>query len=73
MAFLAFVTAALVMVVLFFAVATLVAFAQERTLSGLRAQTLRVKRWGGIVLLGVGSWLLALAIWAEAFVKIFPV
>jgi len=61
------------MVALFFAVAMLVAFAQERTLSGLRAQTLRIKRWGGVVLIGVGSWLLVLAIWAEAFVKIFPV
>jgi hypothetical protein len=72
-AFSAFVVAALSLVVLFFLLATLVATAQERTLAVLRDQTIQVKRWGGWVLLGIGSWLLALAIWAEAFAGIFPV
>lgn len=72
-AFLAFGVAALVMVWLFFTLATLVAFAQERTLAALRKQTVRVRQWGGVVLMLVGSWLLATAIWAEAFAKFFPV
>lgn len=61
------------MVVLFFLLAGLVASAQARALAVLRGQTVRVKRWGGAVLIGVGCWLLALAIWAEAFARIFPV
>ena len=61
------------MVLLFFLLAVLVASAQERTLAVLRDQTVQVKRWGGLVLIGVGGWLLALAIWATAFARIFPV
>lgn len=61
------------MVLLFFTLAALVAYAHERTLATLREQTVRVRQWGGGVLLLVGSWLLATAVWAEAFSKIFPV
>lgn len=63
----------MMMVLLFFTLAALVAYAQDRTLTILREQTIQVKQWGGGVLILVGSWLLATAIWAAAFSKIFPV
>ncbi len=61
------------MVILFFTLSLLVASAQERVLDALRGETLRIRRWGGMVLIGVGAWLLALAIWGQALVDILPV
>jgi hypothetical protein len=51
----------------------LIGTAQNRILQSLRAGPQRVKRWGGFVLLLVGSWLIVLAIWAGAFSRIFSV
>lgn len=51
----------------------LIGTAQNRILQPLRASTQRVKRWGGFILLLVGSWLIVLAIWADAFSRIFSV
>jgi cytochrome c biogenesis protein CcdA len=61
------------MVALFFMVALLVTFSQAGVLAGLRDQTHRVKRWGGVVLIGVGGWLLISAVWAETIARILPV
>lgn len=39
----------------------------------LKARTKDVKRWGGYVLLLIGSWLILLAIFADFFATLFPV
>jgi len=69
----AFFTTGLVIVLLLFGLAVAVASAQERIVGTLQASVTQVKRWGGWVLIGVGLWTLALAIWAEEFAHIFPV
>jgi len=61
------------MMLLFFLAAGLVAFAQDRILAVMRAQTVRIKHWGGVILIAVGAWLMALAVWAGLFARIFPV
>lgn len=38
----------------------------------LGAASLQIKRWSGVVLLLVGAWSIALAIWAEFSSRIFP-
>jgi cytochrome c biogenesis protein CcdA len=69
----AFGTAGLVIVLLLFGLAAAVASAQERVVTTLQASVGQVKRWGGWVLIGIGLWTLALAIWADEFARIFPV
>ncbi len=58
------------MIVLFFSIALLVATAQGWILSSLSARTHQVRQLAGGVLILVGLWLLALALWAEGLVKI---
>lgn len=60
-------------VLLLFGLAAAVAMAQERVVTTLQASVGQVKRWGGWILIVVGLWTLALAIWAEQFSRIFPV
>jgi uncharacterized protein involved in cysteine biosynthesis len=62
-----------VLVVLMVALAVLVATAQQRTVDALRAGAPAVKRWGGRILLVVGAWLIALAVFAGFFARVFPV
>lgn len=69
----AFATAGLVIVLLLFGLAAAVASARERIVTPLQASLGQVKRGGGWVLIGIGLWTLALAIWAEEFARIFPV
>jgi hypothetical protein len=69
----AFVTAAVVMVLLMFSLSLLIATAQEQIVGALRANVTQVKRWGGVILMFIGLWLIALGIWAKAFAQIFPV
>lgn len=69
----AFAVAAAVIAGLLFALALLVAGAQERTVEALRARAPTVKVWGGRVLVVVGAWLAALGIWAGTFARLFPV
>lgn len=61
------------MALLMFALAILIGAAQQRVVETLKAGTQRVKQWSGLVLLLVGSWLIALAVWADFFARIFPV
>lgn len=61
------------MTLLLFTLATAVGWAQERVVAGLKQSTYAVKRWSGGVLILIGVWLLALAIWADAFARLFPV
>ena len=60
-------------VLLLFGLAAAVATAQERVVATLRAGGLQIKRWAGVVLIAVGLWTLATAIWAEQFARLFPV
>ena len=65
--------AAVVLVGLVFTAAFLVADAEESTLDRIKVQAPTVKRWGGRILIAVGLWFLALAVFAEFFAGIFPV
>lgn len=69
----AFGTAGLVIVLLLFGLAAAVATAQERVVATLQTGVTQIKRWGGVILIAVGLWTLASAIWAEAFARLFPV
>lgn len=72
-AFVAFMAAAVVMVLLMFGLSLAIATAQEQIVGVLRANVTQVKRWGGLILILIGLWLVALGIWANAFAQIFPV
>lgn len=61
------------MAALMFGLAMLVGAAQERIVNALKAETSTVKRWSSLVLVGVGLWLFALAVWADFFARFFPV
>lgn len=69
----AFVVAAIVMVLLMFGLSLLIATAQEHIVNVLRANVAQIKRWGGAILIAVGLWLIALAIWANFFLQILVV
>ena len=55
-------TAAAAMVVLMFSLALTIGLAQERTVRAIRARASRVRRWGGYILVTVGLWTAALAV-----------
>jgi predicted histidine transporter YuiF (NhaC family) len=61
------------MVLLMFGLSLVIATAQEQLVSTLRASVTQVKRWGGVILILIGLWLIALGIWADTFARIFPV
>jgi len=67
------VAASLALVGLVFAAAFGVARAQDQTIERIKAQAPRVKKWGGWILVAVGSWFLTLAIFADFFAEVFPV
>lgn len=69
----AFVAASVVLVGLLFVAALSISGAQDRTVSRIRAQAPTVKRWGGWILVAVGVWFLALAVFADRFADLFPV
>lgn len=52
---------------LLFLLALAIALAQEALVSRLRTNTGQIKIWGGRILALVGTWLLALALWARSF------
>lgn len=62
-----------VFVLLVFGLALAIATAQEAVIGTARAHTRMVKRWGGYILLGVGTWTILLAVFADFFARIFPV
>lgn len=61
------------MATLMFGLAVLVGAAQEWVVNMIKAGTSNVRRWSGVVLVGIGLWLLALTIWADLFARFFPV
>lgn len=72
-ALIAFAVTGVVLVVLLFAAALTVAVAQEQLTDRLRAGAPTVKRWGGNILIAVGLWLVALAVFVDTFARVFPV
>lgn len=72
-AFDAFVVAALTMVLVMALLVTAIGFAQTRVVRSMKMNTQSVKRLGGAVLVVVGIWLIVLAIWANAFTRLFSV
>lgn len=63
----------LTFVILIFGISLAIATAQEKILLIARTNTRTVKRMGAFVLLGIGIWLIALAIYADFFAQIFLV
>lgn len=72
-ALLAFGVTALTMTLGMFVVTTVLWTTQERIVDDLRASLVQVKVWGSWVLIAVGLWLIALAIWADWFARFFAV
>jgi hypothetical protein len=56
-----------------FGAAITVAVAQERVADRLTAAAPSMKRWGGVVLVVVGLWFVALGVFADTFGQVFPV
>lgn len=73
MALIAFAVAAATIMACVFAAAAGVAAAEQTTLQRIEARAPQVKRWTGVVVVGVGVWFLVLAIFAETFAQLFPV
>lgn len=65
--------AALALVTLVFVLSLALATAQERTVEAMRKGAPAVKRWGGRILIAVGVWFVALAVFAGFSARIFPV
>lgn len=59
--------------IMFIGLSVVVGSAQEHTVSRVKARSTDVKRWGGWILVAIGTWFLVLAIWADLFAEIFPV
>jgi hypothetical protein len=53
--------------------AAAVGTAQQRVVTTVQADAAQVKRWGGVVLILVGLWTIALALWPEEFARLFSV
>jgi len=60
-------------VLLIFGLAITIGLAQNEFVTKLRAEAPQVKRWGGVILIVVGLWTIAIGIWAEFFSRFFPV
>jgi hypothetical protein len=65
--------AGLVLIVMFVGLSLVIGSAQEHTVKRIQASSTQVKRWGGWILVAVGTWFLVLVIWADFFAEIFPV
>jgi len=49
-----------------------VSIGQEATVERLKDATPSIKRWGGWVLITVGSWFVLLAVFSNTFENLFP-
>ncbi len=65
--------AGVAIVVLASASALTVALAQEHLAKRLEAAGPTMKRWGGWVLIVVGTWFVLLGVFADFFARLFPV
>lgn len=58
------------MVGLMFSLAVVIATAQQRTVTAIRARVARVRRWAGWILLAVGAFVLGSALVPDLFRRI---
>lgn len=58
------------MVLTLFTLAAVVGLARANTIRSLRGSGGLVRRWGGIILIVVGAWLIALALWNETLLPL---
>jgi cytochrome c biogenesis protein CcdA len=65
--------AGIVLILMFVGLSFVIGRAQKHALDRIQASSSEVKRWGGWVLIAVGSWFVVLAIWADFFAGVFPV
>lgn len=65
--------AGIILVVMFVGLSLVIGSAQEHTVRRIQARSTDVKRWGGWILVAIGTWFLVLAIWADFFAEIFSV
>lgn len=65
--------ASLTFILLIFALAFTIAFAQEKVIKAVRVRLQQVKRWGGWILIAVALWFIATSLFADLFAQIFPV
>lgn len=56
-----------------FTLAVLLATARERLVETIKNGAPTVKAWGGRILIVVGTWFIALGIFADYFANLFPV
>ncbi len=56
-----------------FSLALSLATAQEHTIVSMQVGAPAVKKWGGRILVLVGTWFVLLAVFAEFFARVFPV
>lgn len=72
-AFAAFAVAGIVLAAMFLGLSVVIGSVQEKSLERIKARSRDVKKWGGWILIVIGSWFVVLAIWADFFATIFPV
>lgn len=59
--------------ILILGAAVAVSISQEATVERLGAATPAIKRWGGWVLITLGTWFILLSVFSNTFGKLFPV
>lgn len=59
--------------ILIVSAAVAVSLSQEATVERLGAATPTIKRWGGWVLITVGTWFILLSVFSNTFEDLFPV
>jgi cytochrome c biogenesis protein CcdA len=69
----AFINAALVILLLMSLLAFAIATAQQAVITTIRAHLAEVKRLGGWMLIMLGVWFILLALFAQFFTAVFPV
>lgn len=56
-----------------FTLAVLLATARERLVETIKSGAPTIKGWGGRILIAVGTWFIALGVFADYFADLFPV
>jgi hypothetical protein len=69
----AFILAALAIALLMFGLSFAIASGQEVVTVLMQTGDVAVKRWGGRILIAVGTWLMMLSVGADVFARFFPV
>lgn len=59
--------------ILILGAAVAVSLSQEAAVERLGAATPTIKRWGGWVLITVGTWFIVLSVFSDTFEDLFPV